>query len=482
MKYIIGLDEGTTSARTVLYDVKSRKIVATANHKFKQYFPKPNWVEQNPKEIAEAQFNSLKEVLGNINPKDVIGMGITNQRETVVAWNVETGEPIYNAIVWQCRRTSKMISALSARTKKIIKNKTGLIPDAYFSASKMKWILDNVDGAKKLANCGKLRFGNINTYLAYLLTGEFVTDPTNASRTMLFNISTLDWDEWLLKLFGIPRSALPKIVSCDHIVGKCKDFFDIPLCAMIGDQQSSLFGQSSIKEGSSKTTYGTGSFTLVNTGEKITFSPKLLSTIAYTISGKTCYAIEGSVYSACSAIEWLKNDLKLFSSYDEIDQLALSLQNNNDVYFVPAFTGLGAPYWDSNAKTTIVGLTYDCNKAHIARSILESMAYNTYAILEQLKGMPLNELKIDGGGSKNIFLAQFLADITQKDVCLGISSEATALGAIYMAGIATKTFTLKDVEKMYKPLKVFSPKMSEKTAKGYFAKWKKAIALSLKGV
>lgn len=481
MKYIIGLDEGTTSARSVLFDVKKGEIVATASRKFKQYYPKPGWVEQNPKELANAQFESLKEILKGINPRDVIGMGITNQRETVVAWNRDTGEPIYNAIVWQCRRTSKMIDALNDRTRKIIKQKTGLIPDAYFSASKMKWILDNVPVAKKLTDENKLCFGNINTYLAFLLTGEFVTDTTNASRTMLFNISTLEWDKWLLDLFKIPLSSLPKVVSCDHIVGKCKDFSNIPLCAMIGDQQSSLFGQSAIKSGTSKTTYGTGSFTLINTGEKIINSSKLLSTIAFTIGNKTCYAIEGSVYSACSAIEWLKNDLKLFDSYEEIDSLAQSLDSNGNVYFVPAFTGLGAPYWNSNAKTIITGLTYDCTKAHFARSVLESMVYNTYAILEEVKGTKLTELKIDGGGSKNKFLPQFLADITQKNVCLGTSSEATALGAIYMVGIATKTYSLNDIEKMYNPKKVFTPNMKTKEVKNLYSNWKKAVKLSLMG-
>ncbi len=482
MRYIIGLDEGTTSARSVLFDTKTNKIVATANQKFKQHFPKPGWVEQNPKDIAKAQFATLKQVLTGINPKDVIGIGITNQRETVIAWNKKTGEPIYNAIVWQCRRTSRQIANLSAHAKKVIKSKTGLIPDAYFSATKMKWILDNVPGAKKLADDGNLYFGNVNTYLAYLMTGEFVTDTTNASRTMLFNINTLTWDEWLLKLFGIPASTLPKIVSCDHIVGKCKDFYDIPLCAMIGDQQSSLFGQSCVTTGSSKTTYGTGSFTLVNTGNKVVNEGKLLSTVAYTIGKTTHYAIEGSVYSACSAIEWLKNDLGLFESYDEIDFLARSLDSNDNVYFVPAFTGLGAPYWDSNAKTTIVGLTYGCSKAHIARGILESMAYNTKAILDQLKGVKLNSLKVDGGGSKNVFLTQFLADLTGKEVLLGASSEATAMGAIYMAGVATGTYKLSDIKNMYKPEKLYKPALDPKLAKTYYNKWKKAVSLSLKGV
>ncbi len=481
MKYIIGLDEGTTSARSVLFDVKAKKIITTSNHKFKQYFPKPGWVEQDPKEILDAQFASLKEVLNGINPKDVIGIGITNQRETVVAWDKTTGEPVYNAIVWQCRRTSKRIERLSSHLKRVVKNRTGLIPDAYFSASKMEWILNNVPKAKALAKDGNLCFGNINTYLAYIMTGEFVTDTTNASRTMLFNINTLEWDPVLLKLFKIPKNTLPEVVSCDHIVGKCKDFFDIPLCAMIGDQQSSLFGQSCVTEGSSKTTYGTGSFTLVNTGDKIVNENKLLSTIAYTIGGKTKYAIEGSVYSACSAIEWLKSDLKLFDSYDEIDDLACKLQSNDGVYFVPAFTGLGAPYWNSNAKTAIIGLTYGCDKSHIARSILESMAYNTRDILERLKGIKIHELKVDGGGTKNKFLTQYLADITGKNVLLGLSSEATAMGAIYMAGIATKTFTITDIKNMYKIKEEFSPKMNEKLANEYYKKWKKTVNLSLKG-
>lgn len=482
MRYIIGLDEGTTSARSVLYDIKTNQILKSVNKKFKQYFPKPGWVEQNPKDILNAQFESLNEVLDGIDPSEVVGIGITNQRETVVAWDRRTGEPIYNAIVWQCRRTSRLIKNLSARTKKIIKNKTGLIPDAYFSATKMQWILDNVKGAQRLADEGNLCFGNINTYLAFVMTGEFVTDTTNASRTMLFNINTMEWDEWLLKEFRIPRNTLPEIVSCDYIVGKCKDFYNIPLCAMIGDQQASLFGQGCTTKGSSKTTFGTGIFTLVNTGTKPVNENHLLSTVAYTIGKSTYYAIEGSIYSGCSAIEWLKNSLGLYSTYDEIDKLAFTLESNDGVYFVPAFTGLGAPYWNSGAKTTIVGLTYGCNKAHIARSILESMAYNTKAILDELKGIKISDLKVDGGGTKNEFLNQFLSDITGKDVLLGQSSEATALGAIYMAGIATHVFTIPSIKEMYKPQKRYMPNLDEKTVTIYYNKWKKAVALSQKGV
>ncbi len=475
-RYIIGLDEGTTSARSVVFDVKTKKIIATEKATFSQIYPKVGWVEQDAEEIAKAQFSTLKKVLKNLPLKEVIGIGITNQRETIVAWDKNTGKPIYNAIVWQCRRTSDDIEKLSNNTKKLIKDKTGLIPDAYFSASKIKWIIDNVKDAKKLINARRLCVGNINTYLAYLLTGEFVTDTTNASRTMLFNIHSLDWDSELLKIFGVPREILPNIIACDKIIGPCKDFANIPLCGMIGDQQSSLFGQSCISIGMAKSTYGTGGFTLINTGKKIHLSDKLLSTVAYTIGDKTTYAIEGSIYSACSTLEWLQNSLGLIDHPATANRLALTLKDNDGVYFVPAFTGLGAPYWNDNTRGTIVGLSFNSTKAHICRSVLESIAYNTRAIVDEMtKEVKIKELRVDGGGSNNTFLLQFQADMINKNIVKGESSEATAMGAIYMAGLATKTFTIEDIKNMYKEEVCYTPKMKRTQADKYYDGWNKAV-------
>lgn len=480
MRYIIGLDEGTTSARSVLFDIKTNKIVKIEKQSFDQYFPHPAWVEQDATQLAKAQFATLKKVLEGIDASDVVGIGITNQRETVVAWDRATGKPIYNAIVWQCRRTAKYIESLSAETKKAIKDKTGLIADAYFSASKMRWILQNVPLAKKLCNSGRLCFGNINTYLAFLLTGEFVTDPTNACRTMLYNINTGDWDDDLLKLFGISRTTLPHIVSCDSVIGKCKDFGDIKLCAMIGDQQSSLFGQGCVDTGMAKSTYGTGSFVLINTGAKLINSDKLLNTVAYQIKDKKCYALEGSIYSACNIIEWLQHNLGIIDSPKDMDKLCFSIEDNGGVYLVPAFTGLGAPYWNSDAKCLLCGMTLASTKQHIARSVLESIAYNNRAIIECLpKGAKVSQLRVDGGGSNNKFLLQFQSDILRKEVVQGESSEATAMGAIYMAGLSAGIYTLDDIKKMYKVQNVFTPKMKPALADKYYNEWQDCVRHSM---
>lgn len=480
-RYIIGLDEGTTSARSVVFDTKTNSIVLTEKKTFPQYFPHPGWVEQNAQELVNAQLYTLKAVLKSINPHDVIGIGITNQRETVIAWDSATGKPIYNAIVWQCRRTAEYIDSLSKAKKALIKEKTGLIPDAYFSASKMKWILDNVPISRQLLKEGRLRFGNVNTYLAYVLTGEFVTDPTNASRTMLYNIRTLDWDDELLKLFGIDRSTLPRIVNCDAVIGKCKDFGDIMLCGMIGDQQSSLFGQSCVNAGMAKSTYGTGSFLLINTGNKLHHSDKLLNTVAFKIKGHMCYAIEGSIYSACNVIEWLKNNLGLIDSPSEMDKLCYSISDNEGVYLVPAFTGLGAPYWNSNAKCMLTGMTLGTTKAHVARSVLESIAYNTRSIIEVLpENVRVKELRVDGGGSKNTFLLQYQSDIIRKKVVKGLSSEATAMGAIYMVGLASGLYTLDDIKNMYKIEKVYEPKIKPSIAYKYYNEWQNNVKNSMR--
>jgi len=475
-KYIIGIDAGTTSVRTILYDTVKNEIVYKSQLSFKQYYPKNGWVEQDANEIWSCQKKTLDDTLNQISSSEVFGIGITNQRETVVAWDRSTGKPIYNAIVWQCRRTSKMVEKLPLYIKKKIKAKTGLIPNAYFSATKIKWILDNVPSAKKLLAKNQLCFGTIDSYLAFKLTGKFVTDTTNASRTMLFNIHTMQWDDELLEYFKIPLDSLPKIIDSNFEVGNCVDY-NIPLCGIIGDQQSSLVGQACLKKGTAKATYGTGCFILLNIGKDIVKTKDLLCTVAYTINGKTTYALEGSIYSACNSIDWLKNNLQLFNDYSEIDKMCNSLNSNDDVYFVPAFTGLGAPYWDDNSKGTLLGLTLAHDKRHIVRATLESIAYNTYSVIKEIikKGINVKELHVDGGGSKNQFLLQFQSNILQRNIIKSKVSESTAMGAIYMVGINKKIFTLKQIENNYKQEKIYTPALTLSERNKLYKGWEIAI-------
>lgn len=480
-RYILALDEGTTSVRTVLYDTHSHKIVCQRQLPFKQLYPKAGWVEQDAAEICDKQLTTLRQVIADsqVSEAEIIGLGITNQRETVVAWNRLTGEPVYHAIVWQCRRTSEYIKRLPNGIKRKIRNKTGLIPDAYFSASKMKWIIDNVPRARGLLKAGNLCLGTIDSYLAFRLTGQFVTDTTNASRTMLFNIHTLQWDKELLEYFKIPESALPKVVPCNHIVGRCKDF-DFDLCGIIGDQQSSLFGQACTKRGMTKATYGTGCFILMNVGQTVPKAKNELATIAYTIGNRTNYALEGSVFSACNAIDWLKNNLGLYDDVTETSAICKSLEDNDGVYFVPAFTGLGAPFWDSFARGTIVGMTLGTGKAQIIRSCFESIAYNVYSIIKDMttKNVNIKELHIDGGGSKNEFLCQFQSNMIQRTVIKSKESESTALGAIYMAGIAKNVFSVKDVEALYSEGAEYNPTISYQTRNNLYTKWHNAVKVA----
>ena len=452
-RYVIGLDEGTTSCRSVLYDIKTNSILNIVGAPFKQYYPKLGWVEQDAEEIWASQYFTFKKVLSEskIKPEEVLGIGITNQRETVVAFDKTTGKPIAPAIVWQCRRTKKYIESLPKEMVAKIKEKTGLIADAYFSASKIKWIIDNVPKAKTLIKQHNLCIGTIDSYLSFKLTGKFYTDTTNASRTMLFNIHDMCWDDELLEFFGIPKEILPTVVDCNHIVGNLIDFPEIPLCAMIGDQQSSLFGQSCLQKGQAKATYGTGCFVLLNSGKNPANVDKMLTTVAYTINGKTNYALEGSVFSACNTVNWMQKNLNLFEKAQETEKMALSVPDTDGVYFVPAFTGLGAPYWNSNAKGTIIGLTLNTKKEHIVRAGLESMAYNVKAILDEMKlgKQSVSELRVDGGGSRNNFLLQFQANMINKPVIRTNNTEATAMGAIYMVLIATNTATLNDIENMF---------------------------------
>lgn len=469
-KYILGLDEGTTSARAVVFDMASNKILSNCSQPIKQIYPQKNWVEQDALQIVDAQFKAIELALisAKVLESDLCGVAITNQRESIIAWDSQTAMPIYNSICWQDKRTSKEISNLSDNTKKQIKNITGLIADPYFSASKMAWILNNVPLAKKLAKIGRLKMGTIDSYLAYKLTGKFVTDTTNASRTMLMNIHTLSWDNDMLNLWNIPRNCLPDIVDSDCVVGKCKSLGDAPLCAIIGDQQSSLFGQDCLNVGDTKATFGTGGFILVNTGNQIIENKKLLSTVAYTINGTTCYALEGSIYSACNGIEWLKN-IGVIDSASQTEELASSISDTNGVYLVPAFNGLGAPYWNSSASGILCGLSLATDPSHIARAMLESMAYNTKDILNQTK-LYINNIKVDGGGSKNAFLLQFLADVCRANVYKS-ESESTVMGTIK---IAQSHFSKPAI---YSSQEKYTPKMELSKAKKLYNGWHNAVKL-----
>ncbi|MBE5734920.1 MAG: glycerol kinase GlpK [Clostridiales bacterium] len=481
-RYIIALDEGTTSLRSILYDTKTNEIVHTEQMPFKQFYPKTGWVEQDATEIWNSQKKTLDDLLQNakISQNEILGIGITNQRETVVAWDKTTGNPIYRAIVWQCRRTAKYIESLPKNIVRKIKNKTGLIADAYFSASKMKWIIDNVPKAKELLDKKQLCIGTIDSYLAFKLTGKFVTDTTNASRTMLFNIDNLDWDSDLLNYFNIPRHALADVVSCNDVIGKCLDY-NFELCGIIGDQQASLFGQACLRKGMTKATYGTGCFILMNTGEERVKSKTTLCTIGYTINGRTIYALEGSVFSACNAINWLKYNLNLYDDVRETSDICNSIPDNDGVYFVPAFTGLGAPYWDSFAKGSITGMTLATNKAHIIRACIESIAYNTYSIIRTMadRTISVKELHVDGGGSKNEFLLQFQSNMIQRNVIKSYQVESTALGAIYMVALAKKIMTMQDITKLYKVKNIYKPAITRYNRDNLFTKWEDAVATTL---
>lgn len=490
-RYIIALDEGTTSARTLIYDCESNGIVNVINKPFKQYYPKPGWVEHNPDEIWEAQLSSLTDALQEtgISPEEVYGIGITNQRETVIVWDKKTGKPIYNAIVWQCRRTTDMCEKIkrNVQLSANIRSKTGLVIDAYFSATKIKWILDNVEGAREKAEKGELCCGTIDTYLAYKLSEgkAFVTDYSNAARTLLFNISTLEWDDDLLELFGVPKSMLPKIVSNSEIVGNATVLgCDIPIAGLAGDQQSALFGQCCFEEGMAKSTYGTGGFILMNTGDKPVLSPsKLLTTIAWGVNGEVTYAIEGSIFNAGSSIQWLRDELHLIETASETNEIASSVPDTAGVYVVPAFTGLGAPYWDMNARGAIVGLTRGANRSHLVRATLESMAYGTKDIFENMRkdsAITLKELRVDGGVARNDFLMQFQADMLNCNIIRPTSIETTALGVVYLAGLATGAFkNLKHLEKTIAFDRVFKPNMTEDIRKKKYVGWKKAVKRAL---
>lgn len=468
-KYILALDQGTTSSRAIVFD-HDGKICSVAQKEFTQYFPKPGWVEHNPNEIWSSQASVIAESISaiDINGLDIAGIGITNQRETTIVWDVDTEEPIYNAIVWQDRRTADYCDKLRAEGLiDTIREKTGLIIDAYFSGTKIKWILDNVPGARQRAEQGKLRFGNVDSWLVWRLTrGEVhVTDVTNASRTMLFNINTLKWDADLLKLLDIPVSMLPEVKSSSEVYGHTKTTIfahEVPISGIAGDQQAALFGQMCIEPGAIKNTYGTGCFVMLNTGEKpVKSENNLLTTIAWKIGDKINYALEGSIYVGGSVVQWLRDGLCCIKSSSEIEELAASVPDSGGVFFVPALTGLAAPYWDQHARGTIIGITRGTTTAHIARAALDGIAFQTYDIARAMAkdmGAPLTELKVDGGASRNNLLMQYQANLLGIKVVRPKITETTALGAAYLAGLAVGFWKdLDEIKQQWQVEHTFDP-------------------------
>ena len=465
--------------------------VEIAQQDFEQIFPEPGWVEHNPIEIWESQISSAKKVLNlaEDSNQEVVAIGITNQRETTVVWDKNTGEPIYNAIVWQDRRTAKYCDELKANGKKeSIKEKTGLILDAYFSATKLKWILDNVEGAREKANNNDLCFGTVDTWLVWKLTNgeKFITDVSNASRTMLFNIHSLEWDQELLDLFNIPRSILPEVKESSEIYGETSVTLfkkKIPISGIVGDQQAALFGQLCTEKGMVKNTYGTGCFLLMNTGEEPVYSKNnLLTTVAWKINGKVNYALEGSVFVGGAAVQWLRDGLKIIDTAAEIEALASSVPDNGGVYFVPALTGLGAPYWDSYARGTIVGITRGTTQAHIARATLEGIAYQVYDIVSAMEAdsnAKGTELRVDGGATGNNLLLQFQTDIFGFPVVRPNVQEITALGAAYLAGLAIGFWeSIEELKSQWSINKTFKPEMETKKVEELLKQWHKAVSRS----
>ena len=491
MKYIMSLDQGTTSSRCILFD-HAGNICATAQREFRQYFPKPGWVEHDAVEIWRTTLEVAKNAMEklNVQAEDIAAIGITNQRETTVVWDKETGEPVCNAIVWQCRRTSDIIDDLVERGySDMIREKTGLVPDAYFSGSKIKWILDNVPGVRERAEKGELLFGTIDTWLIWNLTGGkvHVTDYTNASRTMLFNIHDLCWDEELLALLDIPKCILPEVKPSSHVYGKTEYSLlggEILIAGAAGDQQCAMFGQCCFSPGQMKNTYGTGCFLLMNTGTTPVESRNgLVTTIAVGYADHVEYALEGSIFVAGAAIQWLRDQLDVLTSASESCQYAASVEDTAGAYVVPAFTGLGAPYWKQHARGCVVGITRGFTRAHLIRATLESLAYQTYDIckaMEQDSGIPITALKVDGGACANDFLMQFQSDILDCDVHRPQCIETTALGAAYLAGLAVGFWnSLDDIRSNWAIDHVFNPEMAEDIRETRLKGWHKAVRCAI---
>ncbi len=490
-QYILALDQGTSSSRAIVFDEKGTTC-AVAQKEFRQIFPKSGWVEHDPHEIWSSQASVIAEAITtlDINGLNIAGIGITNQRETTIVWDSETEEPIYNAIVWQDRRTSDYCDELKKQgVTDMIRQKTGLIIDAYFSATKIKWILDNVPGARKRAEKGKLLFGTVDTWLIWRLTrGEVhVTDVSNASRTMLFNINTLEWDQELLDLFGIPRSMMPEVKSSSEVYGHTKTTIfahKVPISGIAGDQQAALFGQMCTEPGMVKNTYGTGCFLLMNSGEKPILSKNnLITTIAWKIGDKVNYALEGSIFVGGSVVQWLRDGLHVINSSSEVEALASQVPDTGGVYFVPALTGLGAPWWDQYARGTIIGISRGTTTAHIARAALEGIAYQTLDITAAMSrdaGIPLKELKVDGGASRNNLLMQFQADILGTRVIRPKVVETTAMGAAYLAGLAVGYWSsIDEIRKQWQIDRVFEPSWEEEKVLQAKEGWRDAVKRTL---
>ena len=486
-QYIMALDAGTTSNRCILFDQEGR-VRAAAQKEFPQIFPKPGWVEHDAREIWATQLGVAVEAMGKIGATaaDITAIGITNQRETTVVWDRATGEPVYNAIVWQCRRTSAYCDELKARGyAEAIRRKTGLVVDAYFSGPKIRWILDNVPGARRRAEAGELLFGTVETWLIWLLTGGrvHVTDYSNASRTMLFNINTLDWDDELLDLMDIPRSMLPTPVPSSQVYGETDPGFfgrSIPIAGAAGDQQAALFGQACFTPGQAKNTYGTGCFLLMNTGDKPVFSSSgLVTTVAWSLGNRVSYALEGSIFVAGAAIQWLRDEMRLIDSAADSEYHAGKVADTAGCYVVPAFTGLGAPYWDQYARGAIVGLTRGVNKNHIIRATLESIAYQVSDVLEAMRadsGIALTSLKVDGGASSNNVLMQLQADILQVTVHRPVCVETTALGAAYLAGLAVGYWSSQEeIARNWAVDRTFLPAITTQERDKKLQGWKRAV-------
>jgi len=494
-KYILSIDAGTTSSRAIIFDRQSN-IVGVSQKEFPQIYPKPGWVEHDPLEIWNTQLFVVREVVKKcgIKAEEIDSIGITNQRETTILWNKTTGKPVYNAIVWQCRRTADYCRKIKDKgLSDYIRQATGLVVDAYFSATKIAWILDNVSGVREMAENGELCFGTVDSWILYNLTGGKVhaTDVSNASRTMLFNINDLKWDEKLLDEFNIPRSILPEVKdSSDNYGTILKNILEcdgISVNGIAGDQQASLFGQTCFTKGEAKNTYGTGCFLMMNTGSEVVRSEKgLLSTIGWKIGENTVYALEGSIFIGGAVVQWLRDELKMLDSASDSEYFATKVSDNGGVYIVPAFVGLGTPYWDSYARGTITGLTRGTGKSHIIRAALESICYQTKDVFEVIYNecnLTLKELKVDGGACSNNFLMQFQSDMLSVPVYRPVIIETTALGAAYFAGLHSGMWkNLDEIKQSWKPEKIFQPKMDETEKSNLYKNWKKAVKRSMSWV
>ena len=484
-KYIVALDQGTTSSRAVIFD-REQNIVGLAQREYTQYYPKEGWVEHDPMEIYASQYGVLIDALlmSGVSVEEVAAIGITNQRETTIVWEKATGRPIYNAIVWQCRRTASICKELKEKGyDQLIREHTGLLPDAYFSGTKIRWILDHVPGAQEKAEAGELLFGTVDSWLIWKLTGGLVhaTDYTNASRTMLFNIHTLQWDEEILKILNIPKCMLPEPRPSSGIFGMAQiNGYPVPIAGAAGDQQAALFGQPCFSKGEAKNTYGTGCFLLMNTGDKPVLSRSgMLTTLAASAGGEVQYALEGSVFTAGSVVQWLRDEMRFITDASDSDYYAAKVKDSGGVYMVPAFNGLGAPHWDMFARGMLIGITRGTKRSHIIRACMEAIAYQSKDLLDAIQadvGAEFSELRVDGGASANEFLMQFQADIIGKPVCRPVVRETTALGAAYLAGLAVQFWnSLEELKALGKIDKVYQPQMDEKTRAKLLRGWHRAV-------